>query len=55
MVIAGLGGILIPEKVEISRAQEAFDDSGELINEAPSKTLKALCRHLVEFAGRLAD
>jgi len=55
VVMAGLGGILIPEKVEISRAHEAFDDSGELINEAPSKTLKALCRHLVEFAGRLAD
>jgi chromate reductase len=54
VVLSGLGGILIPEKVEISRAGEAFDESGNL-PEVPAKTLSRLCRHLVELAGRLAD
>ena len=55
VVMPGLGAIVIPEKVEVGRAQEAFDESGNLVAEAPSKLLKALCKHLVELAGRLAD
>jgi NAD(P)H-dependent FMN reductase len=53
VVQAGLGAILIPEKIEISRAQDAFNEAGELIPEAPAKLLKALCRHLVELSRRL--
>jgi chromate reductase len=49
------GAILVPEKVEISRAQDAFDDAGELIAERPAKLLKTLVRRLVELAARLAD
>ena len=54
-VLSGLGGIIIPEKVEVGRAQDAFDESGNLIAEAPAKLLKSLCRHLVELAARLVD
>lgn len=55
VVLTAVGAILIPEKIEISRAQEAFDESGELIAEAPAKLLKSLCRHLVDLSRRLAD
>jgi chromate reductase, NAD(P)H dehydrogenase (quinone) len=55
IVQAGLGAILIPNKVEISRAQDAFDHAGELTVEASARLLKRLCGHLVELAGRLAD
>jgi len=55
VILPGLGAIVIPEKIEVGRAQEAFDESGNLVAEAPSKLLKALCKHLVELAGRLAD
>jgi NAD(P)H-dependent FMN reductase len=55
VLATAVGAIVVPEKVEVSRAQDAFDESGEFIAEAPSKTLKALIRHLVELAGRLAE
>lgn len=55
VVLTAVGAILIPEKVEVSRAQDAFDESGELVAEAPAKLLKSLCRHLVDLSRRLAD
>ena len=55
VVLTAVGAILIPEKIEISRAQEAFDELGELVAEAPAKLLKSLCRHLVDLSRRLAD
>jgi NAD(P)H-dependent FMN reductase len=55
LVASGLRGILVPEKIEVSRAQEAFDEAGEFVAEAPSKLLKALARSLVGLAGRLVD
>ena len=55
IVQTGLGAILIPSKIEVSRAQDAFDDSGELTIEPVSRLLKRVCRHLVELAARLAD
>ena len=39
----GSARIVIPEKIEVGRAQDAFDEAGELIDEAPAKLLKALC------------
>ncbi|MCB1502890.1 MAG: NAD(P)H-dependent oxidoreductase [Bauldia sp.] len=54
VVQTGLGAILIPEKIEISRAQEAFDESGALVAEGPAKLLRTLCRHLVDLSRRLA-
>jgi chromate reductase, NAD(P)H dehydrogenase (quinone) len=55
VVMPALGGIVIPEKVEVGRAGEAFDESGNLAAEAPASLLKAQCKHLVELAGRLVD
>ena len=55
IVQAGLGAILIPDKIEIGRAQDAFDEAGELIPEPVSKLLKSLCRHLVQLSRQLAD
>ncbi len=48
-------GIVVPDKIEVSRAQMAFDESGEFIDEGPAALLKALTRRLVDLAQRLAD
>jgi chromate reductase len=55
LIASGLRGILVPEKIEVSRAQEAFDEAGEFIAEGPSKLLRALARNLVELSARMAD
>ena len=55
LIASGLRGILVPEKVEVARAQDAFDEAGELVAEGPAKLLKALVRNLVDLAGRMAD
>jgi NAD(P)H-dependent FMN reductase len=55
VLMTSVRGILVPEKIEISRAQVAFDESGELTDEGPAKLLKALCRQLVDLAARLAE
>ncbi len=55
VLLSGWGAILIPEKIEVSRAQEAFDEAGEFIAEGPAKLMKALARSLVDLAARLAD
>jgi NAD(P)H-dependent FMN reductase len=55
LITSGLRGILVPEKIEVSRAHDAFDDAGEFVGEGPSKLLKTLAGSLVELAGRLAD
>jgi len=55
LVTAGLRGILIPEKIEVSRAQDAFDEAGEFVAEGPSKLMKTLARSLADLAARLAD
>ncbi|MEX0853556.1 MAG: NAD(P)H-dependent oxidoreductase [Bauldia sp.] len=48
-------GIVIPERIEVSMAQNAFDESGVFVDEAQAKLLRAVVKSLVEFAGRLAD
>jgi len=55
IAIAGMGAIVIPEKIEVPLAGEAFDESGNLAAEEPANSLKSLCKNLVEIAGRLAD
>lgn len=54
-IMPGLSGIVLPGKVEIGRAADAFDESGNLTAEVPAKLLKALCKSLVDMASRLAD
>jgi hypothetical protein len=48
-------GIVVPEKIEVARAQNAFDEAGEFVDEAPSKALKTVVRQLVDLAGRLKE
>jgi chromate reductase len=55
VLLTAVGAILVPEKIEVSRAQDAFGESGELTAEAPARLLKSVCRSLVDLAGRLAD
>ena len=55
VLLTGLGAILLPDKIEISRAQDAFDETGELIDEQRAKLLKTVCRNLVDYASRLVD
>lgn len=55
VLMAGLGGIVLPDKIEIPHAQDAFDESGALIDERRAKLLRTVCRNLADFASRLAD
>ncbi|MCP4385269.1 MAG: NAD(P)H-dependent oxidoreductase [Hyphomicrobiales bacterium] len=55
IVQAGLGAILIPEKIEVGRAREAFTESGELAAEPVAKLLRRLCRQLVDVSSRLVN
>jgi NAD(P)H-dependent FMN reductase len=55
VLMTGVRGIMVPEKVEVSRAQDAFNEAGELTEERPRALLKAVCRQLVDLARRLAD
>jgi NAD(P)H-dependent FMN reductase len=53
VVAASVKGIVVPGKIEIPRAQGAFNESGELIDERPATLLKDLVRQLVDLASRL--
>jgi chromate reductase, NAD(P)H dehydrogenase (quinone) len=55
IVAPALGAIVIPEKIEIGGAKAAFDESGNFAKHEPANSLNILCKHLVEFANRLAD
>jgi NAD(P)H-dependent FMN reductase len=55
VLATSLGGLVIPSRIEVPLAQNAFDESGELADEINAKMLKTVCRQLVEFARRLGD
>jgi chromate reductase, NAD(P)H dehydrogenase (quinone) len=55
VLASSLGGIVIPSRVEVPMAQHAFDEAGELIDEASAKMLKVVAKQLVDLARRLAD
>jgi chromate reductase, NAD(P)H dehydrogenase (quinone) len=55
VVLNALGAIIIPYKIEVVRAGEAFDEAGNLVPEPAIKTLRTVSKHLVAFAGRLVD
>ena len=46
--------MVIPERIEVSMAQYAFDDAGELIDEVPREVLATVVRTLIDFSGRMA-
>ncbi len=47
-------GMVIAERVEISMAQHAFDESGELVDEVPREVLATVVKSLVDLAGQMA-
>ncbi len=55
VLVPGLGAIVLPDRIEVPRAQEAFDEAGELIDEKRANHLRSVCRNLVDLASRLAD
>lgn len=55
LVFNGLGGIILPDKVEVPNAESAFDEAGNLVAEAAASRLKRLSRNLVKYASLLVD
>ena len=47
-------GIVIPERIEVSMADSAFDESGAFVDEAPAKLLRSVAKALTDTARRLA-
>ena len=54
VLATAVGAMVCPSKIEVSRAQDAFDDAGEFIAEAPKKALKHLVHELIDLSQRLA-
>ncbi len=50
-----VGGVVIPARVEVPMAQNAFDEAGEFIDEINTRSMKACCSQLVDFARRLGE
>jgi len=50
----GCGALVIPEQVTVGRAEQAFDDMGNLREDSVAASLRALVRRLVEMAGLMA-
>ncbi len=55
VIAAGLGGIVLPDQFELSTAQHAFNEAGELTEESARRALDRVARALVEGARRFAD
>jgi NAD(P)H-dependent FMN reductase len=55
ILATALGGIVIPLRIEVPMAQHAFDEAGELIDEASAKMLDVVVKQLVDMARRLGD
>jgi chromate reductase, NAD(P)H dehydrogenase (quinone) len=49
----GCGALVIPEQINVGRADQAFDDMDNLKDEAPAAALKAMVRRLVELASAM--
>jgi len=50
----GCGALVIPEQINVGRADLAFDDMDNLKDESLAAMLKALARRLVDMASELA-
>ena len=53
-VMSGLQAIVLPNQVQLGRADQAFDEAGRLKDERWGKALDTLARSLVELARKLA-
>ena len=53
VLVTAAAAIVVPEQVSISRAQDAFDESGNLKDAPPLATLKGVATKLVGLAQRV--
>lgn len=53
-VLSGLGVIVLPQQVQLARADQAFDAGGALTDARAAKALAGLAASLVEVAAKLA-
>jgi NAD(P)H-dependent FMN reductase len=53
-VLSGLGVIVLPQQVQLARADQAFDADGALTDARAVKALATLARALTEISARLA-
>jgi NAD(P)H-dependent FMN reductase len=49
----GCGALVIPEQINVGRADQAFDDMDNLKDETPAAAVKAMVRRLVDLASVL--
>jgi chromate reductase len=49
----GCGALVIPEQINVGRAEQAFDEMDNLKDEALATALKAMVQRLVEFASMM--
>jgi len=52
-ILGNIGVTLLPQDVSISKANDAFDESGQLIDERNSKRVQRVATGLVELTARL--
>ncbi len=49
----GCGALVIPEQINVGRADQAFDDMDNLKDETPAAAVKAMVRRLVDLASAM--
>ncbi len=52
VIVQGLKGLVIAEQLSVSLAKNAFDESGNLADQAPANLLRGAAKKLVETAER---
>lgn len=53
-ILSGLGVIVLPQQVQLARADHAFDERGALTDEHAARALANAAKSLVEVSGKLA-
>lgn len=52
-ILSNIKVLVLPEQIAVSKANEAFDDNGNLKDEKQRTTVEAIAKRLVEVAGKL--
>jgi len=55
VLMNAVGAIIIPYKIEVVRAGDAFDESGNIVVDIAKDSLTTLAKNLVRFAGQVAN
>lgn len=49
----GLKAIIMPDQITVSKAKDAFNESGNFVDPAPAAQLKLVCEKLIETIRRM--